>query len=161
VTEPETASGPCTVADDFLPTLQGLLDRADPPDHIIIETSGLALPKPLVKAFDWPDIRARLTVDGVIAVVDAAADLASKAQEGAVKTVTACLKDHGLVKLGVERSRLTGADGNVEFFREIVEDLLRHVVGPVEDVKLLLSAAAGEHEQRRADGQEKKSGWFH
>ena len=43
------------------------------PDHIIIETSGLALPKPLVKAFDWPDIRARLTVDGVIAVVDSAA----------------------------------------------------------------------------------------
>jgi cobalamin biosynthesis protein CobW len=44
-----------------------------PPEHIIIETSGLALPKPLVKAFDWPAIRSRLTVDGVIAVVDAAA----------------------------------------------------------------------------------------
>jgi cobalamin biosynthesis protein CobW len=43
------------------------------PEHIIIETSGLALPKPLVKAFDWPDIRTRLTVDGVIAVVDGAA----------------------------------------------------------------------------------------
>ena len=43
------------------------------PDHIVIETSGLALPKPLVKAFDWPELRTRLTVDGVIAVVDAAA----------------------------------------------------------------------------------------
>jgi cobalamin biosynthesis protein CobW len=63
----------CTVADDFVPTMQALIDRPDPPQHILIETSGLALPKPLVKAFDWPGIRSRLTVDGVIAVVDAPA----------------------------------------------------------------------------------------
>lgn len=60
----------CTVADDFLPTIQKLIDRPDPPDHIVIETSGLALPKPLVKAFGWPDVRNRVTVDGVVAVVD-------------------------------------------------------------------------------------------
>ncbi len=60
----------CTVADDFVPTLLSLLNRPNPPDHIIIETSGLALPKPLVKAFHWPEIRARVTVDGVLAVVD-------------------------------------------------------------------------------------------
>ena len=63
----------CTVADDFVPAIEALLGRSPRPDHIIIETSGLALPKPLVKAFDWPDIRTRLTVDGVIAVVDGAA----------------------------------------------------------------------------------------
>jgi cobalamin biosynthesis protein CobW len=63
----------CTVAEDFIPTMLALIDRADPPEHILIETSGLALPKPLVKAFDWPAIRSRLTVDGVIAVVDAPA----------------------------------------------------------------------------------------
>jgi cobalamin biosynthesis protein CobW len=60
----------CTVADSFIPAMEGLLERANPPDHILIETSGLALPKPLIKAFDWPDIRARVTVDGVIVVVD-------------------------------------------------------------------------------------------
>jgi cobalamin biosynthesis protein CobW len=60
----------CTVADDFLPTIEALLAHEKRPDHIIVETSGLALPKPLVKAFDWPHIRARLTVDGVVAVVD-------------------------------------------------------------------------------------------
>lgn len=63
----------CTVAEDFIPTMQALIDRPEPPEHILIETSGLALPKPLVKAFDWPSIRSRLTVDGVIAVVDAPA----------------------------------------------------------------------------------------
>ncbi|MDE0256527.1 MAG: cobalamin biosynthesis protein CobW [Rhodospirillaceae bacterium] len=60
----------CTVADDFLPTMQALIDRDEPPDHIVIETSGLALPKPLIKAFDWPAIRSRMTVDGVVAVID-------------------------------------------------------------------------------------------
>jgi cobalamin biosynthesis protein CobW len=60
----------CTVADDFVPTMKQLLDRAAPPDHIVIETSGLALPQPLVRAFNWPEIRTRVTVDGVITVVD-------------------------------------------------------------------------------------------
>jgi cobalamin biosynthesis protein CobW len=63
----------CTVAEDFVPTMQALIDRPVPPEHILIETSGLALPKPLIKAFDWPSIRSRLTVDGVIAVIDAPA----------------------------------------------------------------------------------------
>jgi cobalamin biosynthesis protein CobW len=60
----------CTVADDFVPTIEALLAHERRPDHIVVETSGLALPKPLVKAFDWPDLRARVTVDGVIAVID-------------------------------------------------------------------------------------------
>ncbi|GJD80853.1 cobalamin biosynthesis protein CobW [Methylobacterium gregans] len=60
----------CTVADDFVPAMTALLDRAEPPEHILIETSGLALPKPLVQAFQWPAIRSRVTVDGVVAVVD-------------------------------------------------------------------------------------------
>lgn len=68
----------CTVADDFLPTMMKLLDRPNPPEHIIIETSGLALPKPLVKAFQWPDIRTRATVDGVIALIDADAVAAGR-----------------------------------------------------------------------------------
>jgi cobalamin biosynthesis protein CobW len=60
----------CTVADDFVPTMRRLVERADPPEHIVIETSGLALPQPLVRAFNWPEIRTRVTVDGVVAVVD-------------------------------------------------------------------------------------------
>jgi cobalamin biosynthesis protein CobW len=68
----------CTVADDFLPAIEKLLALDPVPEHIIIETSGLALPKPLVKAFDWPALRAKLTVDGVIAVVDAEAVAAGR-----------------------------------------------------------------------------------
>lgn len=60
----------CTVAEDFVPAMEKLISREDAPDHIVIETSGLALPQPLVRAFNWPDIRTRVTVDGVVAVVD-------------------------------------------------------------------------------------------
>ena len=60
----------CTVADDFIPTMEKLLAREDKPDHIVIETSGLALPQPLVRAFNWPGISTKVTVDGVVTVVD-------------------------------------------------------------------------------------------
>lgn len=63
----------CTVADDFIPTIEALMAMPVRPDHILIETSGLALPKPLLKAFDWPAIRSKITVDGVIALADAEA----------------------------------------------------------------------------------------
>ncbi len=68
----------CTVADDFIPTITKLLESDRKPDHIVIETSGLALPQPLVAAFNWPDIRERVTVDGVVTVVDAAAVAAGR-----------------------------------------------------------------------------------
>jgi cobalamin biosynthesis protein CobW len=68
----------CTVADDFVPALKSLLDQKDPPEHIVIETSGLALPKPLVQAFNWPEIKTRVTVDGVVAVVDGPAVVAGR-----------------------------------------------------------------------------------
>ena len=63
----------CTVADEFIPTMQALLARPDKFDHIVIETSGLALPQPLIRAFNWPEIKAQVTVDGVVTVADAEA----------------------------------------------------------------------------------------
>src|ERR1700722_9237711 len=78
----------CTVADEFVPALDGILAK-DGIEHIVIETSGLALPKPLVQAFQWPAIKSRVTVDSVVVVVDGAAlaegrvahDLAALAQQ--------------------------------------------------------------------------------
>ncbi|MGV3551993.1 cobalamin biosynthesis protein CobW [Rhizobium sp.] len=68
----------CTVADDFIPTMEKLLARDVKPDHIVIETSGLALPQPLVAAFNWPGIKTSVTVDGVVTVVDSAAVAAGR-----------------------------------------------------------------------------------
>ena len=60
----------CTVQDEFLPTMQLLLERAGQLDGLVVETSGLALPEPLVQAFRWPEIRTRTRVTGVVTVVD-------------------------------------------------------------------------------------------
>ncbi|MBJ3777956.1 cobalamin biosynthesis protein CobW [Acuticoccus mangrovi] len=68
----------CTVADDFVPALEALLDREAPPERIIVETSGLALPQPLIAAFAWPTVKPRVTVDAIVTVVDAPAVLAGR-----------------------------------------------------------------------------------
>ncbi|WP_428672228.1 GTP-binding protein, partial [Roseibium sp.] len=106
----------CTVADDFLPTMEMLLARETPPEHIVIETSGLALPQPLVRAFSWPSVKPKVTVDGVVTVLDAAAlaegrialdEEALKAQRAADEAL-----DHGgpHVEGGADRSGRVVAD---------------------------------------------------
>jgi cobalamin biosynthesis protein CobW len=101
----------CTVADDFLPAMEKILGRDAPPDHIVIETSGLALPQPLVKAFAWPSVRTRVTVDGVVTVVDASA-----VAEGRVASDEARLAEQRAEDLALEH------DDPVE---ELFEDQLR------------------------------------
>jgi len=68
----------CTVEEEFLPVMKLLIERRDDIDHILIETSGLALPKPLVQAFNWPEIKQYCTVDAVITVVDGPAVAAGR-----------------------------------------------------------------------------------
>ena len=101
----------CTVADDFLPAMEKILSRAEPPDHIVIETSGLALPQPLVKAFMWPSVKERVTVDGVVTVVDASA-----VAEGRVASDEAKLAEQRAKDLSLEH------DDPIE---ELFEDQLR------------------------------------
>ncbi|MFM0290344.1 cobalamin biosynthesis protein CobW [Paraburkholderia megapolitana] len=60
----------CTVQEEFFPVMEQLLERREQIDHVLIETSGLALPKPLVQAFNWPTIKNSFTVDAVVTVVD-------------------------------------------------------------------------------------------
>lgn len=68
----------CTVEEEFLPVMKQLVERKDEIDHVLIETSGLALPKPLVQAFNWPEVKNHFTVDAVIAVVDTPAAAAGQ-----------------------------------------------------------------------------------
>jgi cobalamin biosynthesis protein CobW len=86
----------CAVADDFLPAMEKILGRDTPPDHIVIETSGLALPQPLVKAFTWPGVRSRVTVDAVVTVVDAAAVAEGRVASDEAKLAEQRAKDRSL-----------------------------------------------------------------
>ena len=104
----------CTVADEFLPAMEALMDRPNPPEHIVIETSGLALPKPLLKAFSWPAIRTRVTVDGVIAVIDgpavAAGRFADDPEEVARQMAADPSLDHDNPLAEVYEDQLNAAD---------------------------------------------------
>ncbi len=86
----------CTVADDFIPTMTKLLERDRLPDHIVIETSGLALPQPLVAAFNWPEVKTRVTVDGVVTVVDTAAVAAGRFADDEAKVAAQRAADDSL-----------------------------------------------------------------
>lgn len=86
----------CTVEEEFLPVMQQLVERRDDIDHILIETSGLALPKPLVQAFNWPGIKEHCTVDAVITVVDGPAVAAGRFAQDEAKVQAQRLADESL-----------------------------------------------------------------
>lgn len=86
----------CTVEEEFLPVMQQLVDRKDDIDHILIETSGLALPKPLVQAFNWPEIKQHCTVDAVITVIDGPAVAAGRFADDEDKVQEQRLADQSL-----------------------------------------------------------------
>ncbi|MCP5163387.1 MAG: cobalamin biosynthesis protein CobW [Hahellaceae bacterium] len=86
----------CTVEEAFLPVMLQLVERRDSIDHILIETSGLALPKPLVQAFNWPEIKAHCTVDAVITVIDGPAVAAGRFAHDAEKVQAQRLADASL-----------------------------------------------------------------
>jgi cobalamin biosynthesis protein CobW len=115
----------CTVADEFIPALDDILSR-EGVEHIVIETSGLAMPKPLVQAFHWPAIKSRVTVDGVVVVVDGAAladgrvaqDLEALAQQRA--TDTAMIHDDPIEE--VFEDQIACADLVVLNKRDLLDD---------------------------------------
>lgn len=86
----------CTVEEEFLPVMQQLVERRDDIDHILIETSGLALPKPLVQAFNWPGIKEYCTVDAVITVIDGPAVAAGRFANDEDKVQAQRLADESL-----------------------------------------------------------------
>jgi len=86
----------CTVEEEFLPVMKQLVERRDDIDHILIETSGLALPKPLVQAFNWPEIKQHCTVDAVITVIDGPAVAAGRFAHDVDKVQAQRLADEGL-----------------------------------------------------------------
>jgi len=127
----------CTVQEEFYPTMQQLLKRRENLDCILVETSGLALPKPLVQAFRWPEIRNFATVDGVVTVVDCQA-IASGTLVGDLDALLA------------QRQ----ADPNLEHetpIEELFEDQLAcaDLVLPRKDGRVKASLFQGEDETRR------------
>lgn len=72
----------CTIKDDFLPIMSQLQKRKQEIDHVLIETSGLALPTPVMRALAWPEVRNDFQLDAVLAVVDTPELLAGNLDKG-------------------------------------------------------------------------------
>lgn len=137
----------CTVEEEFLPVMQQLVERRDDIDHILIETSGLALPKPLVQAFNWPDIKQHCTVDAVITVVDgpAIADGRVAHSHDAVDAQRAADEslDHDPSLQELLEDQLTSADMVIISKADLIDDSqiqaaqhsIQHLVKP--EVKML------------------------
>ncbi len=159
----------CTVAEDFVPTIDALMSRSNPPEHILIETSGLALPKPLLKAFGWPSVRSRLTVDGVIAVIDGPAVAAGRFADDPGAVAMQRAEDPGLdhdnplaevyedqlfaadLVILNKTDLLSDADAK-EVARKIAQILPRAVkIVPARDGKIDITAALGLHAEAESD----------
>jgi G3E family GTPase len=61
----------CTIRGDLLEAAVRLLRRDDPPEYIIIETSGVSDPASVATTFMLPELRNLVTVDSILTVVDA------------------------------------------------------------------------------------------
>lgn len=62
----------CAVRDDLLAAVATLLDRPRPPDHLVIETTGLADPAPVARQLLDPRVQEDIRLDAVVTLVDAA-----------------------------------------------------------------------------------------
>ena len=130
----------CTVEEEFLPVMQELVKRRDEIDHILIETSGLALPKPLVQAFNWPEIKQYCTVDAVITVVDGAAVAAGRFAHNEEQVQAQRLADESLdhdpsLKELLE-DQLSAADLVVVSKNDLLDDSNRDTVQSVVDERV-------------------------
>jgi G3E family GTPase len=62
----------CTVRGDLIRMISNLMQRRDRFDHIVIETTGLADPAPVIQTFFMDDeVKAQTRLDAVVTVVDA------------------------------------------------------------------------------------------
>jgi cobalamin biosynthesis protein CobW len=143
----------CTVQDEFLPTMQQLLERADQLDGIVVETSGLALPVPLVQAFGWPEIRTRTRVSGVVTVVDGEALAAGSVVGDPVALEAQRLADPSLDHLSdlqdlfedqLEAADLVLVSRADQLTAEQVEGLRSQIAGLVRDGVSVLPMQRGE-----------------
>ncbi len=130
----------CTVEEEFLPVMQQLVERRDDIDHILIETSGLALPKPLVQAFNWPEIKQYFTVDAVITLVDGPAVAAGRFGDNEEQIQQQRLADenldHGSSLKELLDDQLSAADLVVVSKNDLLDEAGRSYVKSIVEAKV-------------------------
>jgi G3E family GTPase len=141
----------CSINGELLDAVYRILDRPDPVDYLVVETTGLADPLPVAMTFLGSDLRDQTRLDSIITLVDAE-NFSDEILDGEVARAQVVYGDILLLNKCdlVSEERLTAVE---EKLREIKTDarILRSVKGEV-NLPLLLSV--GLFESDKVAGQQ-------
>ena len=136
----------CSINGELLDAVYRILDRPDPVDYLVVETTGLADPLPVAMTFLGSDLRDQTRLDSIITLVDAE-NFSDEILDGEVARAQVVYGDILLLNKCdlVSEERLTAVEAKL---REIKTDarILRSVKGEV-NLPLLLSVGLFESDK--------------
>ncbi|MCP9912140.1 GTP-binding protein [Cyanobium sp. BA20m-14] len=136
----------CSINGELLEAVYRILDRPDPVDYLVVETTGLADPLPVAMTFLGSDLRDATRLDSIITLVDAE-NFSAELLEGEVARAQIVYSDMLLLNKCdlVSEERLSALETQL---REIKTDarILRSVKGEV-PLPLLLSVGLFESDK--------------
>jgi G3E family GTPase len=140
----------CSINGELLDAVYRILDRPDPVDYLVVETTGLADPLPVAMTFLGSDLRDGTRLDSIITLIDAE-NFSDEILDGEVARAQVVYGDILLLNKCdlVSEERLTEVEGRL---REIKTDarILRSVKGDV-SLPLLLSVGLFESDKVAAE----------
>jgi G3E family GTPase len=148
----------CSINGELLEAVYRILDRPDPVDYLVVETTGLADPLPVAMTFLGSDLRDATRLDSIITLVDAE-NFGGEMLEGEVARAQIVYSDMILLNKTdlVDQSRLAAVE---EQLRAIKTDarILHSVKG---EVPLPLLLSVGLFESDKVVAQQDHSGCDH
>lgn len=136
----------CSINGELLEAVYRILDRPDPVDYLVVETTGLADPLPVAMTFLGSDLRDQTRLDSIITLVDAE-NFSDELLEGEVARAQIVYSDMLLLNKCdlVEEERLTALEHQLRTIKTDAR-ILRSVKGEV-PLPLLLSVGLFESDK--------------
>ncbi len=140
----------CSINGELLEAVYRILDRPDPVDYLVVETTGLADPLPVAMTFLGSDLRDQTRLDSIITLVDAE-NFSDEILEGEVARAQVVYGDILLLNKCdlVSEQRLTDLEGQLRAIKSDAR-ILRSVKGDV-SLPLLLSVGLFESDKVAAE----------
>ena len=140
----------CSINGELLEAVYRILDRPDPVDYLVVETTGLADPLPVAMTFLGSDLRDQTRLDSIITLVDAE-NFSDEILDGEVARAQVVYGDILLLNKCdlVSEQRLSEVEGQLRAIKTDAR-ILRSVNGDV-NLPLLLSVGLFESDKVAAE----------
>jgi G3E family GTPase len=140
----------CSINGELLEAVYRILDRPDPVDYLVVETTGLADPLPVAMTFLGSDLRDQTRLDSIITLIDAE-NFSDEILEGEVARAQVVYGDILLLNKCdlVSEQRLSEVEGQLRAIKTDAR-ILRSVNGDV-NLPLLLSVGLFESDKVAAE----------